>query len=1002
MREQFYWLRWDSIYRNLFVALLIILLSSIVYLLVAYAVGEDYSIPWSHSGEWLQNTVIIDQFTLNQVPISQDRDVMFIIDRYNTLPYQTHTWIGSWHFIGMLTAFSFILTILTYTELWFYIMGMGLYMFFLVSGKSEVLSLFGIESRIPIIGFILLSVGVSYYFHAYGATVRLVNRLVTFIAIHILLGILFYFFSERESAWLLSSHYSMLPALIITILFILITAKDTIHFFVVLTSTGKTTISDSGNRAWNFLILGLLYFANLGLLWFVKSGIVDINIILLPTLFLFLFSVILGIWIQRLKEDVLGSAIPFQPLGGLLYLSLAIIATLTLATAYMSANDALISLIERVYIYAHLAIGVALFIYVLINFWMVYLQPIEVYKVFYKPARISLFSMTLIGFVGMIAIHFHSNFVSIALAKTGYYTHVGDAYWEEKDTAIAYQHYQEAVLHARISQKVNYVLAAYHSELEEKEKAFEYLQNLIYLHPTEKAYIAISNFYINNNQLFPAIFLLKDGLLDYPSSHRLYNNLGYLYHKMPDSDSSIYFYQQSIEKGNKDIAVSNLLAYQAADANFEACSAIIKKFTPNSISGLLANSLGYEAIAGVLPSYSLPEGIRTDSILDPYIFTILNNYTLSHLKSNDSTLADLLQQYIRQPENDVWGESLLISQLMFEFYSRQDIVHALTSLKNIAIQTEDDTYFDMLAYWQLRSGLYGEAINSYDQIRIKQQQWTYIPYLLAVAEIQSLQEHTELLTTLTTSLSPEIKNTATALMRSTRPIQSIGYDTLSEQSKAQYMYYYGRTLSPTVVLSYTQALKDLNLRLSLELALAQYFNSQGDYTNANIILSQLFIPETVDPGLIALSNREMVFNMIGLEQWEQLQSQAKGIKLSVDDKGILPYIEGKLKVVKGDTLGAGILYAKAIQSAGYEKRLVFDCLRRLTLNTSAFTTLDDYNRLSDIHFTSGQMGWELIQLYVQQGLYTGIENEVQRFSPYLTTQQIKQIQAQVNTLQGIN
>jgi tetratricopeptide (TPR) repeat protein len=1000
MRDQFFWLRWDSFFKNLFVALLILVGASIVYVAIAYFIGDSFALGWTNSGEWTQSKVIIDQFEINQVPISQDNHVLFILESYDSLNFQLHPWVSYLSFATLLTCLSIIIVILSYAELWFFILGMGIYMLFLITGKTESIALFGIESRVPIVLFLMTTVGLSYYFHAYGEKIHFKTRLALIVSLHILLFIIIQKFALVSNGAIMVSHYSFIVPLILTVIFILLTSKDTMHFFVVLTSESKLTISDAGNRAWNFLIIGGLYLGNLFLLWFIKSGMLEMKIFLIPPALLIIINVVLGIWMQKLKQNFLGSIIPYKPLGGILYLCLAIITLSTLGTAYMTANDALANMIERTYIYVHLGIGISMLLYVLINFWMVYAQPVEVYKVLFKPARISMFSMSLLGFLGVLALNFHSNFITIKLGKTGYNTHVGDAYFYNQDTLMGQEYYKEALFHARLTQKVNYVLAKHYESIDQKEAAFQCYQNLLVLNPTEYAYVAISNFYLRNEQLFPAIFLLKDGLKDYPSSDKLYNNLGYLYHNMNDTDSSIFFYEKAASLSSNEIPVTNLLAYQAASGNFEYCDNLIKAHSDYTSAAFLGNTLGYQTIAGIVSPTPLPTSVTNDSILTPYNYTILHNYTLSHLKFKDTTLLTILNQYIRQPENDILGEDLYISKLMYEFYSRTDVVDGLKRLREVALQTNNEEYFYLLANWQLRSGLFKEAQDSYDHIMIKRQQWTYIQYLLAAAELNELNLHSSLLQELLKSLSPEVRINAEMISRCLGAFNGKLYDTLNDIQKAQYLHYRSgqKTWQELTVL--LQSINDPQIRFASIVDLASKLNLNGDYTKANILLTHAIAPEKPNPEIVAATNKEMLINMVGLQQWEPLKAQLTNAKLTQDNIGYLSYCQGKLLEAENDTIQAEEFFLRALLTCGYDENVALQSLQRLKMNKGSYSALSYYTDLSDIHYASGKMGWDIIQCYIDLGLYTGIENEVQRFQRYLTTEQIRTIQNQVNALQS--
>jgi hypothetical protein len=106
----------------------------------------------------------------------------------------------------------------------------------------------------------------------------------------------------------------------------------------------------------NFLIVSFLYLINLALIWLKNTRSIDWDILAISPFVLYLTSVMLGIWgFRRLIQQQ--EAVSFRDSGAYLYAGLALVTTLTMAYAFVTANDPLVELFEDVIVYTHLAMG---------------------------------------------------------------------------------------------------------------------------------------------------------------------------------------------------------------------------------------------------------------------------------------------------------------------------------------------------------------------------------------------------------------------------------------------------------------------------------------------------------------------------------------------------------------------------------------------------------------------------------------------------------------------
>jgi len=988
MNDLFFWQQWKSSYRALYVALLLLFLASIGAFIFAYIYGDLYTIGWDATGEWKTIALQLDTLSVNQFNIPQESEQFLLLKRFTANDISIHPWI-SYTYLGIiLIAFVIFLTVVSYLELWLYIVGMAFFLFFIVSMQTEQLGILGMYNKTPTIIFILIFAGLTYYFNAFKKDTNLFVRIacLSITSAYFIASIVFA--SEISLPLLYVANYSIAIPIIISILFMFIVGYDIIQFLVVVTSYGKSDFKTKGNSIWNFIIISSLYLINLYLVYFKPSFVKEMDLVLIQPLAALGISAILGIWMFEMKQDV-SSVIPFKPLGAILYLSLGIITFSTIAFGYATANDALVGTLELSALYIQIGLGLGIFLYVIANFWTKYKKREAVYKQFYITYQVPFFVARSMGWVIIMYFVFSSERHVFKLSKAAYYNNIGDVYLYTEQDDLAESFYLEAFSYASRYQRTNYTLANFYEQRENKTEAFTFYENCLSRYPTPYAFTGISNFYISNNQLLPAMLMLKDGLKRYPNDPHLLNNLGYLFTKFDAADSAAYYFYQSTNNTQDDLPVSNLLVYYGAQGKFNECNAIVANKKGIDSKVYLANKIGIATLQGKQGDTALASGYVTDTLLIADNFTYLYNYTFNKLAKKDTLLDYTLQRYSNYSCNDFYKPNLLYAKASHLYYSQTNVNEALELMQQITELENAPIYVITLATWQLKACLYEQAYNTF-RLLLTHPDQRYVAYkCLAALEYGNTHDVTALIEDLTKSLNPQIVSMALTLKASLASPSMNAYSTLSDKQKVQCLHYH--TLTTPEFILFKNSIQDPEQSILLDLHRIQTLNAQGQYETSMQIWNALSKSNTISENIIAQANLEKLKILAGLKQWEILQKELKSTLLLSKDVGYIDYFMAKCLENGTDSLAARSFYKQAINKIGYDVNVQIDYSNYLAKMVGDFEAAESLNTAMRVISYSKPLSLAYIDACLRLGLFKSAEDELKSIEHELSDSEIAAI-----------
>jgi Flp pilus assembly protein TadD len=991
MNDLFFWLQWKSSYRALYVALLILFLSGIAAVCISYVYGDLYTIGWNTTGEWRNITLGLEVFNVNQFDISQESTQFLLQKRYVSGGVTIHPWISYTYLACVLIAFVCFLTIISYVDLWLYLAGMTLFLFFAVGMHTELIGIFGIHSKAPTALIIILFGGLTYYFNAFGKNTNFFLRLAALTASMALIVLAIIFTSDVSAPLLYVANYSLVVPIIICIIFMFIVGYDFLQFLVMITSYGKSDFK-KGNSIWNFILIGTLYLINLYLVYYQPAFIKDMGIVLLQPFAVLAISAVLGIWMFEKKESV-NSMLPFNPLGAILYLTLGIITFSTISFGYATANDALITTLELSALYIQIGMGLGIFVYVLANFWTKYKNKEEVYKQFYITYQVPFFVARGMGWVIVLYFLFSTNRFVFSSSKAAYYNSIADVYLYTGQDELAVSFYKEAYTNEFQNQRSSYTLATYYEQQAEKELAFKYYENALNKNTSPFAYTALSNFYINNNQLFPAMFMIQDGLKDYPNDPHLLNNLGYIYRIFSESDSAAYFFNKAAKYTDDDIPAANLLAYFGAKGKLEECAAILNQTNTAHSPTYIANKIAITTMLGKKIEDNILSGnMLTDTLLTAEQFTALYNLAFNSLAEKDTLLDHTLSRYSTYEDNAFYASNLLYAKAIHVYYSQTSIVEAMALLKEITEKEPTPTYLITLANWQLKAGLNQEAYETYRKLITHPDQRMVAYKCLAALEAGNPSEVTETLQALSASLMPGVANMARTLRASLAKPSVSTYDTLSARQKVQALHYHA--LTATEAAAFKNTIKDPVQILLLELNTVEQLNARMDYIAAMSAWNTLSTPENLPAAVLAQANLQYLKILAGLKQWDALKKELTSTSLLPKNLGYIDYYTARVLQNSPDSLKALPYYKKAISLIGYDPLVQIDYADYLAATVGEIEAVEKLVEAKKVIQYSKPLSLAYINACIKLGLYKAAGDELQNIESSLTTAEITSIKNQ--------
>jgi hypothetical protein len=699
MQSFFFWRSWTREYKIFWFLLLMLFTGSLVFLWSGYFRVPQGLTEW-HTHQ-AQKTVESVTHTFE----TGNFEFAVPIESYTTLEYfyagpLTISTLSSYIFVAVLALMSILIfaVITTFSRFWYYV-GTGLLILFIVSMRLDVLALFGERNFIATIITVVVFGSASFYFNAFNTTATFTLRILSFSLLTTGLGIVIHYFSGVEHPFLYLSVSSFVPALILTIIFIFMIAHEIIAGFVYLTSQS----SASSKSLQHFLIISLIYIVNLVFTYMNEARLIEWNFVFINLYLLLTVSAVLAIWGYRKRESLYDNIVPFYPFGAYFIVALGIIAFTATAVFLHTYNDAALKIIRDAIIFSHIGFGVIFLLYFTSNFIGMMAANKNVYKVLYNPTSMPYATYRIAGLIATFAFVFYSQWHTYVYYGTaGIFNMMGDVQQVTDEGSVAESYYRQARLYAGNNFHGNYILAGIETRKNNFEQAHLHYNTINWTNPTESSLINNANLYLFDNDYFTTKSSLQEAHKKFPESGTINTNLGYAFLKLNQADSAFIFFEQARRDNasaiSSHINVSGLLAQTGVSVNVDS---LLQQYgTSNAV---LSNA--------VVIAAQQNQPIKTafnpldDRVLDLYSATLLNNYMVYKLKELDTAFINKAFKIASDSVNSDYSEALKAT-LSHAYYFQNNVAKAMELMGEVAFitQSQQGKFNYTMGLWALEQG----------------------------------------------------------------------------------------------------------------------------------------------------------------------------------------------------------------------------------------------------------------------------------------------------------
>ncbi len=695
MQSFFFWKNWHKEYRTIWYVVASVFFLSLIFLWFSYFQGASGVIHWEKLQEQKVVETTIHEFNLGPFQLSVPGESFVIFEYFNGSDLTPNTSASYIFLIVFAISAVVLLTLITVLEgLWYYI-AMGLFILLVVNLRFEVLGIFGLNNKLPVIGILALYVVPSFYFNRFKSSTPFIVRLLVFSSVTLLVGISIFFFSSVGYPMYHLTITGYTPALILSILFIITVAHEMFGSFIYIVSQGST------KSLRHLSIISAIYFVNLVITCFHELGAFQFSFIYINLYLLLSLSGVLGIWGFRNREAIYGNILPFNPFGGYFFLAMGAICFATTAQLLGNANDPALKIIRDAIIFSHTAYGLIFLVYIFSNFVLMLARDLNIYKVLYNPTRMPYFTYRFAGLIAMLAFIFYSNwrdYVYNGLA--GVYNTTGDLYTLLENEEYAESFYNQGKNQGFQNNRSNYALANLKATRFNFDDAHESYADANAKRPTEYSLANAGNLFIWEDEVFNAIDAYKFANQKLPGNGPIENNLAFAFAKVHKLDSSVLYLSKAQEHS---------ISKASAEINFMGLAAM--EFLPIKIDSVL-NLFNTEAPA-VLSNAIVLSTVNNQELktkIDPlkakalnlYTATLLNNYILKYAKSLDSTFTNTAYAIASDSLNSDFNEAIKYS-LAFAYYHQGNVAKALSILAELTYisQSYQGKYNYTMGLWAL-------------------------------------------------------------------------------------------------------------------------------------------------------------------------------------------------------------------------------------------------------------------------------------------------------------
>jgi hypothetical protein len=674
-----------------------VFLLSIFFLWYGYFEGANSIIHWEKFQEQKVVETTVHEFRLGPFILNVPGDSYAILEYFNGSHIAPNTTASYIFLVFMTVAAVLQLTIFTMLPRFWYFIGMGLFIAFIVSLRIEVLAIAGYVNSIPVMLVLLIYLVPSFYFNQIRSSISFRKRISTFAGLTVLLAVIIHFFSAVDYPFYHLTLTSYTPGIIISIIFIIMVSHEILASFVFIVGQG------SSKSLQHLSIISVIYLANVIIAAFHELGVIQWNFIYINLYLLLTASAVLGLWGFRQRELMYSDILPFAPYGAYFFIGLGIICFATTGQLLNNANDPAIKIIRDVIIFSHAGFGIIFLTYLFSNFILMLARNLPVYKVLYNPTRMPYFTFRFAGLIAMLGFIFYSGWRGYVFnGFAGFYNFAGDLHSLIGNDGFAESFYDQGRIQGFQNHRSNYALATLKAARYDFDDAHYNYELANAKRPTPFSLTNAGNLYLWENKNKEAIERYTYALKELPDSGPIQNNLGFAYAKIHDVDSSVIYLNAAREHS---------ISKTSAETNFFALATM--EFVPLKIDSILAlfdthpGTVSNALALSTLQKQKFSTNVKPldEKQLNLYTATLLNNYIIKYATTLDTTFIKQAYDIASDSLNEDYSEALK-SSLAFAYYHRGNVTKALAILGELAYisQSYQGKFNYIMGLWALEQG----------------------------------------------------------------------------------------------------------------------------------------------------------------------------------------------------------------------------------------------------------------------------------------------------------
>lgn len=714
MKKLFFWKSWSTAERIIALAVLLLIASSLVYLLISSGIFPGTgNVKWDIISLVHDAAVPVNRLSLGNFEFVIPAPSVYVTEQYAAPLMLPDVVAGIFFLVIALSGLSIVLAALTTLSRFWFLGGLAVLTPLLVFSRTEMLVFPGLPERTLLLLALAMYGGTGYYLQAFRQGMGIASRIAVFAVISAVLALVTVAGSSAPAPAYTFLVYSLPLWLIPAVIFLLISATEVLYGIVWL-ATSKHT--GTGNRSLlNFSALAGLYLLILVFAYVSNTKKADWGMMLMPAWLLGAAGAVIGLTGFRLRCESTEGQLSFRESGFWLYSGLFLVTAGAVGMAVAAGNDPLLEVLEDSVINSQLGMGLAFVFYIIANFLPLLKKGLQVHKVLYKPLNFSLTRTRIIGVALVAGLFSMQNLFPVRQGIAAYFNGLGDLHTLTNQYALAEQYYKMSLQQEFQNHKGNYALASLARIQGDRNAAVFYFRQATLKKPSPQAFIGLSNLLAQDDLYFEAMFSLREGQLLFPRHAPILNNIGLLYARTNLSDSAYYFLSSAEKLSGDGIAPSNILGVLSGVLDPAALDSLAGSAVFSNNLSWNANRLLVSNLAGRNRNEkNRNDAIRADSLLSAAGFAYWMNYAYNQ-GPNDSSLAMKMRRIASK--NDLMADNLLLASAHADFYGG-DKTRAIETLLSLAGNEGEEAalFHKILGHWFLQTGLYDKAIAQFSEV----------------------------------------------------------------------------------------------------------------------------------------------------------------------------------------------------------------------------------------------------------------------------------------------